>query len=695
MWRFFGFVALVIAGLAAVFYYKGQAEDNKVVQQAVKKEQQRLIVSSPLAEAKAPQVKTTRPPEGTTIGNFGTSIIIQGELKPKEEQEVTFEVENMAAAIEMLVKDIGSEVKPGDLLVKVEDKMMKSRLEAQKIQAGDLSVAKIKSAENAVILYTKECARGEKLVKDGAMSPAEHEVSGARLEQSRQDFIKSQLEKTFEEARLNEVTQQAELFSIKARIPGTVVKVFKKKGASVRGGEAIMHIVNDKQLLVEGAFESGFTNRIAQGKTAIIEPENDREAQFIFNGHTGIITGLALAPQNRFFASSSEDGTVILWDLQNLSPLPWTRLERPDQRRVGCKCVAISPAVANDTYQLLAGYGDGSIYLWTVKIESNNTVKAESKALEKVHDQAVNSIAFRGDGLYAASGSDDRRVALWNMSDGKKLYFLQAEASSIATTHFGSVTSVSFSKDGQYLLTAGTDNSLRRWKLGSDKAELVKSVMGRSGDVKQFSSSNDARYAISEHGDELRLLDAQTLETKSVINSRRQGRFVQFANLSPNGEWAVSSTDQGRNLLIRLPKLAAEATPTKGADGKLAPPPPAVSTTPATGFTSKDLWLKDGSIGAHFTLPEAVRATCSLFLTGPKQSYVFLGSSDYKIRLWQLPTTEELTTPYLAKIIFKSPQVESGTGLIRVQAEYDNTGTRKLEPGKRVTMLVYPDAVDK
>lgn len=166
MWRFFGFVALVIAGLAAVFYYKGQAEDNKVVQQAARKDQQRLIVSSPLAEAKAPQVKTSRPPEGTTIGNFGTPIIIQGELKPKEEQEVTFEVENMAASIEQLVKDIGSDVKPGDLLVKVEDKMMKSRLEAQKIQAGDLSTAKIKSAENAVDLYTKETRRGEKLVKD-------------------------------------------------------------------------------------------------------------------------------------------------------------------------------------------------------------------------------------------------------------------------------------------------------------------------------------------------------------------------------------------------------------------------------------------------------------------------------------------------------------------------------------------------
>jgi hypothetical protein len=72
-----------------------------------------------------------------------------------------------------------------------------------------------------------------------------------------------------------------------------------------------------------------------------------------------------------------------------------------------------------------------------------------------------------------------------------------------------------------------------------------------------------------------------------------------------------------------------------------------------------------------------------------------MGSTDNKIRVWVLPTEQELTSPLLAKLVFKSPQVESGTGLIRVQAEFDNTGARKLETGKRVTMIVYPDANDQ
>lgn len=703
MWRFFGFVALVILGLAAVFYYKGQADDNKVAM-ATKKIEQR-VVKNLIEPAKAAVVRvntTSTPVNG--IRRSG-AIIIPAELKPKEEQELTFENENATASIIDIPKDIGADVKPGDSLVKLEDIMAKARLEAQRIQATELADSKILAAKNELDVYSKEVVRSEPLVKTGATSQADLDLAIARREQAKQNIAKAECEKKFEEARLREITQQSQLYDIKSRINGTIVKVFKKKGASVRTSEPILHIINDKQLTVDGAFESGFSGSMNKGMTVILEPENDREAMFVYNGHTAPVTGLAVAPQARFLASSSDDSSVVLWDLQSKSTLPWFRLERNDQKRVACKCIAISPAVNNDTYQLLAGYVDGSIYQWTIKLDGSQTPNVETKVWEKAHEQAVNCISIRGDGLYAASGSDDRRVAFWNASEGKRLYWVQAEATSIGSTHFGAVTSVCFSKDGQYLLTTGTDNSIRRWKLGSDKdgSELVKASMGRTGDVSKINLADDGRFILAEQGDELRVLDSTTLEPVSVISSRRSGRFVQFAQFSPNGQWAVAATDQGRNLLVRLPKLPepkkeavpAPISPTKSAQGK-APAtaaPKSLEATP-TSMSSTDYWLQDSSIGAHFTLPEAVKATSAVFLTTATQSYVFMGSNDNKIRVWVLPTVQELTSPLLAKLVFKSPQVESGTGLIRVQAEYDNTGARKLETGKRVTMIVYPDAND-
>jgi len=704
MWRFVGFVLLVIAGLAGVFYYKGFTEDTKVAQ-TIKKPDQRQV-KNPIEVAKAPIVKANALARPVTGIRRSGAIIIPGELKPKEEQELTFENENQTASILDIPKIIGAEVRPGDILVKLEDIMAKARLEAQRIQEGDLSDSKIKAAENALEVYEKEVKRTQPLVDKGASSQADLDLALARREQARQDIVKAKCEKLFEGARLREITQQSQLYDIKARIPGTIVKVYKKKGASVRTSEPILHIINDKQLTVEGAFESGFSESLKPGMTVILEPENDKEASFVFNGHTGIVTGLAMAPQARFMASSSDDGTVVLWDLQSQSSLPWFRLERNDQRRVGCKCVAVSPAVDNDTYQVLAGYADGTVYLWTLTLEGNQPPKVVTKVWEKAHEQAVNCVTFRGDGNYAASGSDDRRVAFWNINEGKLVYWVQAEATGPGSTHFGAVTSVCFSKDGQYLLTTGTDNAIRRWKLGGaqEGSELVKATMGRSGDVSKINLAEDGRFILAEQGEELRVLDSTTLEPVSVVNSRRSGRFVQFAQLSPNGQWAVAATDQGRNLLIRLPKLpepakkASSPTPVSTVKTPAGTTPASASSTPAGNtpalLSSTEFWLQDGSIGAHFTLPEAVKATSAVFLTTTKQSYVFMGSTDNKIRVWVTPTVEELTSPLLAKLVFKSPQVESGTGLIRVQAEFDNTGSRKLETGKRVTMIVYPDAND-
>ncbi|HQR06973.1 MAG TPA: hypothetical protein PLN21_09135 [Gemmatales bacterium] len=704
MWRFVGFVILVIAGLAGVFYYKGFTEETKAAQ-AFKKPEQRQV-KSVIEMAKEPVVVVN--PNNKTVSNIrrSGSIIIPAELKPKEEQEVTFEIENATASILDIPKDIGADVKPGDTLVKMEDIMAKARLDAQIIQATELSDSKIRAAENALDVYVKEVIRTEPLVKQGAASQADFDLALARREQARQDIVKAKCEKKFEEARLAEISQQYKLYEIKSRINGTIVKVFKKKGASVRTSEPILHIINDKQLTVDGAFESGFSDSLKKGMTVILEPENDREARFVYNGHTGSVTGLAMAPQARFLASSSDDSTVVLWDLQSSSTLPWFRLERNDHRRVACKCVAVSPAVNKDTYQILAGYVDGSIYQWTIKLDGNQAPQVETKVWEKAHEQAVNCISFRGDGNYVVSGSDDRRVALWNVAEGKRLYWVQAEATGSGSTHAGAVTSAIFSKDGQYLLTTGTDNSIRRWKLGAakDGSELVKASMGRTGDVSKINLADDGRFILAEQGDELRVLDSTTLEPVSVINSRRSGRFVQFAQLSPNGQWAVAATDQGRNLLIRLPKLPEakkDAFPTPVSIGAAVPGKTPATTAPSVPvstpavISSTDHWLQDGSIGAHFTLPEAVKATSAVFLTTASQSYVFMGSSDNKIRVWVLPTVQELTSPLLAKLVFKSPQVESGTGLIRVQAEFDNTGARKLETGKRVTMIVYPDANDQ
>jgi WD40 repeat protein/biotin carboxyl carrier protein len=701
MWRFLGFVALVIGGLAAVFYYTGQGEERRILQDK-EKQTGSTVIKSPLAPVKPITQKVTVPTNAQSGQLFGGAVTIPGmELKPKEDTEITAEVDG--AIIDLKV-DVGQVVKVGDVLLKIDDRVMRAKLQEQELNAGELSDKKIEAADKEFNLYHEELGRAER--GGQSVSDSEKAIARARRDLSFIKKFQSRIEQAGEKAKLQQVKEQLDLYEVKARIPGTVVKVYKKRGNNVRQGEPVIQIVNDKTLMAEGSVEAGFTRNLKVGMTTVIEPENDRQPLVVYDGHTAAVTSLALAPAERFLASSSEDGSIILWNIRANSRLPWKKLERTDRRRVGCRALAISPAVTGngDTFRILSGYTDGAVILWTVKINSADQVTLDAKTLDKVHDEGVECVAFRGDGLFAATGSTDRKVAIWDMNQGKKLYYVHDDQGQHA--HYGAVTSVNFSKDGKHLFTMGTDNALRRWELGADNCVLRKEITGRSGDIRQVNLADDGRYLFFEQGDELRMLNASTLDQVSVMNSRRSGRFVQFAQFSPTGLLAIAPTDQGRNFLLRLPNLpdagknepvlptALKTGTNSTAITPQASPPSAAAT--AARATTPELWVRDGAVGAQFTLPEAVKATCAVFTPelGAKE-YVFLGSSDSKIRVYEVPSASDLNTPILARLKFISPQVESGTGLIRVQAEFENPPARRLETGKRATVIVYPDAVDR
>jgi WD40 repeat protein len=81
------------------------------------------------------------------------------------------------------------------------------------------------------------------------------------------------------------------------------------------------------------------------------------------------------------------------------------------------------------------------------------------------------SVAFSPDGSMIASGSDDRTIKLWRVSDGELLRTLEE--------HTGSVTSVAFSPDGSMIASGGgydpvtekLDNTIKLWRV-SDGALL-------------------------------------------------------------------------------------------------------------------------------------------------------------------------------------------------------------------------------
>lgn len=72
------------------------------------------------------------------------------------------------------------------------------------------------------------------------------------------------------------------------------------------------------------------------------------------------------------------------------------------------------------------------------------------------HRQAVTSVAFSPDGVYAASASVDRSVMLWDVQAG-------LSTGVPMKGHADAVTSVSFSPDGRYIASGSRDGTMSIW----------------------------------------------------------------------------------------------------------------------------------------------------------------------------------------------------------------------------------------
>lgn len=79
------------------------------------------------------------------------------------------------------------------------------------------------------------------------------------------------------------------------------------------------------------------------------------------------------------------------------------------------------------------------------------------------HKGRVNSVAFSPNGEIVASGSDDKKVRLWN-KDGKPILIIPA--------HDDEITSVVFSPDGQVIASGSDDGTVKTWNLKGDLIQL-------------------------------------------------------------------------------------------------------------------------------------------------------------------------------------------------------------------------------
>ena len=189
-----------------------------------------------------------------------------------------------------------------------------------------------------------------------------------------------------------------------------------------------------------------------------------------FNTHRGeSVTSVAFSKNGQMLASSSDDKTIKLLDLRRTNGLSWDSiyeksssdsLENPFANPItleGHKSRIWSIEFSPNSNMLASGSDDRTVRLWNLsQVEEDPKVL---KVLEE-HNFWVGSVTFSPDGQKIASGSYDKTIGLWDLNH-------LDETPIVLRGHEQSVTSVAFYPDGSKLVSGSYDNTIRTWIIGT------------------------------------------------------------------------------------------------------------------------------------------------------------------------------------------------------------------------------------
>jgi len=199
------------------------------------------------------------------------------------------------------------------------------------------------------------------------------------------------------------------------------------------------------------------------------------------NAHPKPIFGMQTIAFKNELLTSSEDGTVAIWSLDNFKELYRLPISADTVR-----CIAISP----DEKEIAFGCKDSTIHIYH---SDDYTIK--QKLTE--HTLGITSLAYHPMGRYLISGSRDAQLKIWDLP----FY----ELSKNIPAHLFGIYDIAFHPSLPYFATSSQDKSIKLWDADNFKlykiASIEKMGIGHSHSINKLAWSHDGTKLLSTGDD--------------------------------------------------------------------------------------------------------------------------------------------------------------------------------------------------